>query len=156
MNTRYIVSGIIQKENKILLGKKSAGRPPYPDAWHLPGGGVENMVLAEELVKKGDLDNSLFREELKREIKEETGLDVKNIKNIVPQFRQEVRQAETPNKHNELTHYFFLEYLCDYESGQSQVGDDFAQIEWFDIPELKNTSLTPPSQEMFRELGWIK
>jgi len=31
MVIRYIVCGIIQDGNKVIVGKKAKGRPPYPD-----------------------------------------------------------------------------------------------------------------------------
>ncbi len=41
MNSRLIVVGLIRKGDSVLLGKKAAGKGPYPDSWHIPGGGVE-------------------------------------------------------------------------------------------------------------------
>jgi hypothetical protein len=48
-----------------------------------------------------------------------------------------------------------LEYICDYSEGEIIPGDDIAEIQWVDRKNLKNISLTPPSIEMYRELGWI-
>ncbi len=155
MNCRYIIAGIVQNGDKIILGKKTKGQPPYPDVWHTPGGGVENFEKAKFLFDKKDYDNEFFHSELKREIKEETGVEIKNIKNIVPQHRSVPREAETENKDGEMTHYYFLEYLCDYAGGELKPNDDLAQAKWVDRNNLKNVSLTPPSQEMYRELGWL-
>ena len=112
MNTRYIVCGIIQHKGKVLLGKKSKGRPPYPDVWHTPGGGVNNNTLAQTLIANNDFDNIYFQNELQREMMEELGLVIKNIKCIIPEYREAPREAVTKNKLNEDTHYYFLEYLC--------------------------------------------
>lgn len=156
MNTRYIVCGVIQSGDKVILGKKAKGRPPYPDVWHTPGGGTEDRQLSEKLFNTRDFDNEYFHQELKREMKEELGIEIKNIKNIVPEFRNSPREAETQNKEGEMTHYYFLEYLCEYASGELKPDDDLAEAKWVNRGELKEVSLTPPSQEMYRELGWIK
>lgn len=156
MNTRYIVCGIIQDDNKIILGKKAKGRPPYPDVWHTPGGGTEDRALSEKLFGAKDFDNEYFHQELKREMKEELNMEIKNIKNIVPEFRAKPREAETQNKEGEMTHYYFLEYLCDFAGGKLQADDDLAEAGWVSKDELKEINLTPPSQEMYQELGWIK
>lgn len=155
MNTRYIVCGIIQKGDEAVLGKKAKGVPPYPDVWHTPGGGANDTDLAKELYDTGDLNNIYFQEELKREMREELGVEITNIQNIVPRYRAEPRQAETPNKHGEMTHYYFLEYLCDYIGGELKPADDLVEAEWVKKSDLKNYSLTPPSTAMYKELGWL-
>ena len=60
------------------------------------------------------------------------------------------------NKHNELTHYYFLEYLCDYTKGTLVPADDLAEAKWVEKSEISNISLTLPGQGMYRELGWIE
>src|SRR3989344_8188902 len=117
MKSRIIVSGIICRGDEILLGKKAKGRPPYPDVWHLIGGGVHDEERALELLERRDYDNPYFHGELKREIREEVGIEVTDISNLCPEYRQTPRQAVTPNKHGEDTHYTFLEFLCQYLSG---------------------------------------
>ncbi len=155
MNTRYIVSGIVQKGDLIALGKKAQGRPPYPDAWHLPGGGVEDAALAASLFRRGDYDNDYFHQEVRREIREELGIEVKSVRCLVPQFLDEPLEDKTPNKQGEMTHYYFLGYLCDYASGELAAADDLEVAHWVKKSELSSYSLTPPSQVVFRELGWL-
>ncbi|MEI6478031.1 MAG: NUDIX domain-containing protein [bacterium] len=155
MHTRYIVSAIVQQNDNILLGRKAKGKPPYPDAWHLPGGGIEEPEQAAALIEKMELNDPYLHAELRREVMEELGIEITNIRCIVPEFRPTVRQAETVNKDGEPTHYYFLEYLCDFASGEVVPGDDLAEARWFSKDELKGLVLTPPSQEMYRELGWI-
>ena len=64
--SREIVSGLIfSKDGKLLMGMKdpkSGG--VYLDCWHLPGGGVESDETKEDA--------------LRREILEETGIDISN------------------------------------------------------------------------------
>jgi len=155
MLERYIVVAIIQNGEEIILGKKSKGRPPYPDVWHTPGGGVDNFDEAKKFYSQRNFDNEFFHKELQREMREELNVEIKNIRNIVPQFRSEPRQAETKNKFGEMTHYYFLEYLCDYAGGKLMAGDDLAEAKWVSKEKLKNIPLTPPSQEMYKELGWL-
>lgn len=155
MNTRYIVCGIVQKGEEIALGKKAKGAPPYPDVWHTPGGGADDAKLAQRLYEQGDFNNDYFLDELKREMREELGVEISNIQNIVPKYRKEPRQDESLNKHGEMTHYYFLEYLCDYVGGELKPDDDLAEAKWVKKKDLKNYSLTPPSIAMYKELGWL-
>ncbi|MFA7209078.1 MAG: NUDIX domain-containing protein [Parcubacteria group bacterium] len=155
MDYRYIVCGIVRKGDEIILGKKAKGAAPYPDVWHTPGGGANDFELAQELYAKGDLENIYFKNELRREIKEELGIEIENIRNIVPEYRSEPRQGEAIGKQGEMIHFYFLEYLCDYADGELRPGDDLAEAKWVRKNDLKNIPLTPPSQEMYQELGWI-
>jgi len=155
MKTRCIVSGVVQRGDEIVLGKKAKGTPPYPDVWHTPGGGAEDQEKAQTLFDAGDFDNEFFHNELKREIREELGLEVRKIKNIIPEFREKPREGETKNKEGEMTHYYFLEYLCEYKEGTLTPGDDLAEARWVRKSDLKDYVLTPPSKEMYRELGWL-
>ena len=156
METRVIVSAIICDGNRILLGKKAKGRPPYPDVWHTLGGGVNDAKKAMDLHENNLYDDIYFYNELKREIKEEANIDIKNIKNICPEFRSKPREAITKNKFNIDTHYIFLEYLCDLDNGLAKPSDDIAELIWIEKENLKSLELTPPSKEMYNELGWLK
>jgi len=136
MNTRLIVSAVIEKEGKILLGRKEKDMGPYPNTWHIPGGGVE-------------LDKESLEEAIKREIKEETGLEVENLEKLA------FDEDSAHNKHGELTHYVFLVFKCSCKSGEPKPGDDLVELRWFDSGELKDLPLTRPSYKLFKELGWI-
>ena len=156
MNQRYIVAGIVQSGDRIILGKKAQGQPPYPDVWHTPGGGANDLEKAKRLYNARDYDNEYFHSELARELREELGITVTNIANIVPKYRPVPREDDTVDKCGKMTHYFFLEYLCEYVEGELHPSDDLAEAKWVSRSDLSNHELTPPSQEMYRELGWIR
>lgn len=155
METRIIVCWIVWKDSQILIGKKAKWKPPYPDVWHTLGWWIENLELGKVLLKNKDYNNKYFQDELLRELKEEANISVINIKNICPKFRDKPREDITKNKHWIETYYVFLEYLCEYNTGEVIPGDDIAEIQWVDKENLKNIPLTPPSIEMYKELGRI-
>lgn len=156
METRIIVVAVICDKNKILLGKKSKRRPPYPDVWHTLGGGVIDFRKALDLIEKKLFDHQYFYDELRREIREEANIEIKNIKSIYPKYRATPREAITENKKGIKTHYVFLEYICDFAKGDFAPGDDIAKLLWINRDKLETIKLTPPSIEMYHELGWIK
>jgi len=155
IKTRYIVSAIIQDGDKILLGKKAKGQPPYPDVWHLPGGGIDDQILGKNLWDTQDYDNPYLHYEVQREITEEVGIKVKNICSIVPGLIPKPAEDRAQNKHGELTHYFFLVYTCDFDSGVIHPASDLAELKWIEKDNLKNIALTPPSLQLFTELKWL-
>ncbi len=133
---RIVVGAVIQKGNKILLGYRPKERYPYPDSWHIPGGGIN---LGEETCEEAVL----------REIKEETGLEVGNLGKVHWDTGFE------PNKHREMTYYTYLVFKGDYISGEVSAGDDLEHFEWVDILDLKNYKLAVPSVALFKHLGYL-
>ena len=136
MNSRLIVVGLIKKGNQVLLGQKAPGKGPYPDSWHIPGGGV-------------DLDKEECDKALVREIKEETGLDVKNLKKVAWDTDIE------PNKEGTDTYYVFLQYICEVAGGELTAGDDMHHFEWVDVSQISNYNLNEPTKILFQKLGLI-
>jgi len=155
MNKRIIVCGIIIKDSKVLLGRKAKDRlAPYNDVWYTLGGGVENLQQAEKLLKEKKYDDPYFHEELKRELAEEANIKIENIQNICPKFRELPREDIAKGKDGNPALYIFLEFLC-HTKDEAIAGDDIYEVKWVEKSELKNVKLTPPSQAMYAELGWI-
>lgn len=116
--------GIVVKEGKILLSKQ------FGDKYDLPGGGVE---LGE------GLEDGVIRE-----VKEETGIDVKN-----PQLLG-MEESYFMDSHalNEAYHCYLFYYLCEYVGGElSTEGFDewekqYAEIaEWIDVDKIDSLKI---------------
>lgn len=134
MKSRLIVAAIVKKGDKYLLGMKPDNTPPYPNTWHLLGGGV-------------NLEEENLEDAVKREVREEAGIELKDIKRV--SFDEDYE----PNKHGEETHYVFLVYEGEYKSGNLKADDDIQELKWFSRNELKEITLTRPSIKLFKELG---
>lgn len=135
MKSRVVVGALITYKGKILMGQKPKDIGPYPNTWHLPGGGIE--------------EGESFEEALKREVKEETSLTINEFQKLT--FDEDVE----PNKKGELTHYIFLIFKCESPTLKVKPGDDIARLKWFAESELKNLSMTKPSIKYFKEIGLI-
>lgn len=133
MKSRVIVVGLIEKGGKFLLGKKSDNIGPYPNTWHIPGGGI-------------DLDKESCDEALRREMKEEAGIEIDNIQNVG--FDEDYE----PNKHGEMTHYIFLDFRATCVSEKINVGDDMNSLQWIKKEELKKLNLNKPTIRLLKKL----
>jgi nucleoside triphosphatase len=134
MKTRVCAVAIIEKDGKILLGQKVKDRGPYPNTWLLPGGGVEEGESVEAAIK--------------REIKEETGLDVKSLKKLG------VNEDNEPNKYGEMTHYIFHGFKAE-PLGEYVKTDEFPTLKWVDVKNLGSLVHARPSMKLFEELGYV-
>lgn len=73
------VTGIIRKNGKYLICKRSEKEKAFPGKWCVPGGKVERSHFVNAPQDTGDYWLDLFEKVLKREVKEETSLEIKNI-----------------------------------------------------------------------------
>jgi 8-oxo-dGTP pyrophosphatase MutT (NUDIX family) len=73
------VTGIIRKNGKYLICKRSPNEKAFPNKWCVPGGKIEvkDFVNTKKDTSAHWLD--IFEKTLRKEILEETGLKIKNI-----------------------------------------------------------------------------
>jgi 8-oxo-dGTP pyrophosphatase MutT (NUDIX family) len=147
---RDIVSAIIiSKDGKIFQGMKDPKRGGvYLDCWHLPGGGVdEGEAKIQALV---------------REIQEETGIDISKFKIELVDDRGNCESETFWKPLNEkvlckMNFFVFKVEINDRNACEIEItlNDDLERYAWTDVSELKNKKLTPPSEELFKRLGYI-
>lgn len=139
---------LISSDGKILMGKKD---PRYggvfPDCWHLPGGGVDPGESQQEA--------------LRREIREEVGIDVAPYH---PDFidGQGYAEAEKTDRATgekvlaQMNFYVFRVQLpLPAASIPVELNSDLVEVAWVSPSELANYWLTPPSVTLFTKLGYL-
>ena len=111
---------IVIKNNKVLLGKRKNSHGE--GTWCFPGGHLE---FNEEIEECG-----------KREVLEETGIKIKNIK--LGPFTNDIFKKEGK-------HYVTLFLISDYDSGKVRVmePDKFEKWEWFEWGKLPKPLFLP-------------
>jgi ADP-ribose pyrophosphatase YjhB (NUDIX family) len=120
------VGALIIDTDRILLVER--GREPLKGYWSLPGGAVETGERLEDA--------------LRREIREETGLEVE-ILHLLEVFERIMPGADGTTEY----HYVLIDYICHPVGGKLQAADDASRAEWFtenEIAGLKITEGTPP------------
>jgi ADP-ribose pyrophosphatase YjhB (NUDIX family) len=122
-------SGLIVREGKVLLIRR--GKEPYKDHWSLPGGGIER--------------GERVREAVRREVNEETGLEVDV--GLVAGYREErVGQDD---------HCIIIAFNCTVTGGELRAGDDAAEAEFLDPAEIFNRKTTPGLEDVFGDAGLL-
>lgn len=147
---RDIVSALIfSKDGKLFRGMKDEKKGGvYSDCWHLPGGGVDSGENKEDA--------------LKREVKEETGIDISNYKvNLIDDAGRGESKKTLPTGEEVLCKMKFYVYKVEINDKNSNeiavnLNDDLVKYRWTDLRELVNAKLTPPSVELFKKLGYLE
>ena len=115
------VGSIIIHQSKILIVKRA--NEPAKGLWSVPGGVVE---LGEHL-----------HEAVKREVKEETGLEV-DIERLIDAVDSIMLDEEGRIQY----HYVLLDYLCQLRGGVLKAADDVHEIQWVPLRALQSLPIT--------------
>ncbi|WP_338603789.1 NUDIX hydrolase [Sulfolobus tengchongensis] len=125
MNRPLVAVGcLVISDNKVLLVKRK--NPPNTGLWAIPGGKVEYGETLEEA--------------LKREMKEETGLEV-TIGNLVS-IVQVVSEG---------FHYVILDFECKPIGGELRASTDALQVEYVPFDKIKDIQTTKTTYEMLEK-----
>ena len=117
MSKIIVVACLIEKDNKVLISKRSTGDPNVLGKWEFPGGKVENDESEEHAIE--------------REIREEFEMDVKCIRFLVNNV------CEYPSKTIDLRLY-----KCKHISGEFNL-HDHSEYRFVAKNEIINYDLCP-------------
>jgi len=128
------VGALIFNRDKILLVER--GKEPLKGYWSLPGGVLETG----ETLEQGII----------REVREETGLEVKPLK-VLEIFERIIRDAHGAPEY----HYVLIDYICRITGGLLRAADDASRAAWIPRRLLANYQITagtlPVIEKGFRE-----
>src|SRR3990167_11524811 len=81
---RIVSTAIIYKGNKYLITKRSLDKKVWPGRWTVPGGGLEiDDYVNTKPTTKNNIWYFALAESLRREIKEEVGVEIGEIKYLL-------------------------------------------------------------------------
>lgn len=128
------VTGIIEKDGKYLILKRSDREVAYPGYWIVPGGKLVRHEY-ESLPKTPNTDDwyDIVAFTLKKEIKEEAGIEVENIRYLTDMTF--IRPDDIPA--------LVLSYWCRHESGEVKLGKDLVEHAWITPDEGNAYKIIP-------------
>lgn len=121
---KIVLAGVVLDNNKILIIKRNKNEKTYPKIWELPSGKREVLESSEAA--------------LKREIKEETSLDIEIIK-LISVFDYVI---EKENEFIDSTQINFLVKAINNHVVLSEEHEEFAWINKNDISDYEITDKT--------------
>ena len=131
--SHYVVAtGIVMKEGKYLITKRSDNEKAFPGRWTVPGGRLENKDYKSKKPDTGAGQWYNICENLvKREVLEETGLEIKNIKYLTSLVFE--RPDGIP--------VVVISLFADHHKGDVKLSDELTDHKWVSLEEAKNYDL---------------
>jgi len=115
------VGAILLHRDRILMAQR--GKQPLEGWWSLPGGALETGEALADAVR--------------REVREETGLEVRPV-GVLEIFERILRDARGAPEY----HYVLIDYICRVTGGSLQAGDDVCRVEWVRRRDLSKLRIT--------------
>src|SRR3990167_1884954 len=77
-----VITAIIVKDGKYLITRRSLNKKRFPGMWTVPGGHLETNDYINLPKETKDYWYNVLEKVLRREVKEEVGLEIKNIEYV--------------------------------------------------------------------------
>ena len=126
-----VVTGIIIKDGKFLITKRSPTEKAFPNQWTVPGGKLELNDYTKRPKDTSAHWYNIFEDVLKREVTEETGLQIKNIKYLTS--LSFIRPDNIPT--------IVVSLFADHHDGEVKLCPDLTNHAWVTLEEAKNYDL---------------
>ena len=148
--TRDVVSAlVISSDNKFLMGKTDpVAGGVYSGCWVIPGGGID--------------EGETKREALKREMLEETKLDITPYEVKIVEDggsgQSEKTLKDTGERVSVHMNFFTYEIRIDLPAKKIPVytTEELVEIKWIDINDLPNEKLAAPTVKLLKKLKYIR
>jgi len=132
-----VVTGIIVKDGKFLVVKRSLKEKAFPSLWTVPGGKLRTSDYIDTPKDTSDQWYNVLEKLLIREIEEEVGLRIKNIRYLLS--LSYIRSDGLPT--------VIISLYCDWSKGKVKLCKDLTDYAWISAKELKNYEFLPGLRE---------
>ena len=138
---RVIVVPLVQNaDGDYLICKMADDRGVFPGQWGLPGGGIE---AGERMI-----------DALRREVREELGIEVNDIKPLFfkdGQYRKSFADGTQAD-----VYMIFLLFTCRAVTNELKLNPEFSDYAWVPHHSLRDYDLNSTTIETFREAGILQ
>jgi 8-oxo-dGTP diphosphatase len=132
-----VVTGIIVKDGKFLIVKRSPKEKAFPGLWTVPGGKLRKSDYASTPKDTSDHWYNVLENLLRREVKEEVGLKIKNIRYLLSLVY--IRSDGWPT--------IVISLYYDYAGGEIKLSPELTDYAWVSAGELKDFKLVAGLRE---------
>lgn len=126
-----VVTGIIVKDGKFLITKRAPSEKAFPNQWTVPGGKLELDDYTKRPKDTSAHWYNIFEDLLKREVMEEVGLKIRNIKYLTS--LSYIRSDNIPT--------IIVSLFADHDEGEIKLCSSLTEHAWVILEEAKNYDL---------------
>ena len=139
------ITGIIIKDGKYLITRRNLNKKAFPGKWTVPGGNLELEDYQNLPKDTSEHWYNIFEKVLRREVKEEVGLGIKNIKYLTSITF--IRPDNNPG--------LIVSLYVDYADGEVELNEESIDFKWVNLEEAKNYDLIEGIYEELEMLNKI-
>lgn len=127
-----VVTAIIIKDGKYLITRRSPNKKRFPGMWTVPGGRLEISDYIDLPKETEFYWYNVLEKVLKREVREEVGLEIKNIEYV----------TSLATIHADNNPSLVISCMADYDSGEVSLQEEETdKYEWVTTEEAKEHDL---------------
>ena len=127
-----VITAIIVKDGKYLITRRSLNKKRFPGKWTVPGGKLEVGDYINLPKETEHYWYNVLEKVLKREVKEETGINIKNIEYI----------TSLSTIHVDGSPSLVISCMAEYESGEIVLQEEETDMyAWVSLEEAKSHDL---------------
>lgn len=126
-----VVTGIILKDGKYLITKRAPSEKAFPNQWTVPGGKLEMSDYSKRQKDTSAHWYNIFETVLRREVLEEVGLQIKNIRYLTSLAY--IRDDGIPT--------IIVSLFADPDGGKVKLCPALTEHAWVTLEEAKNYEL---------------
>jgi 8-oxo-dGTP diphosphatase len=126
-----VVTGIVVKDGKFLIAKRSEDELAFPGRWTVPGGKMEAKDYSN-IPKSNSIGwYQILEKVLEREIREEVGLEVKDFGYVTN--LSFIRPDNVPT--------VVISLMCQWKENDVKLSKDLTEYKWVTLGEAKDYDL---------------
>src|SRR3989344_3141311 len=134
-----VVTGILIRDGKYLIAKRAEWEKAFPGKWTVPGGKLEVLDYTLRKRDAGELWYNIFEDCVKRECKEEVGLEIENIGYVTSMVY--IRPDNAP--------CVVVSLYANPKEGEIKLCNALTDFKWVNLNEAKNYDLV---EGLYKEL----
>ena len=126
------ITAIVVKDGKYLIERRSLAKKRFPNMWTVPGGKLETTDYVKLQKDTKDYWYNILEQVLRREVREEVGLQIKNIEYV----------TSLATIHADGAPSLVISCMADWESGEVTLQEsETDQFAWVSLAEAKGYEL---------------